>query len=231
MNPEAPDFVMSPLADPVVSAMYANAEVAGLAMESLIRVVLESDNEQLKGKIQSLTPQSTYASARKRGCRVDIKSETDSNEKIIAEIQVKIDRSIMKRDLFAASHIFTETSTRGDTPSQMAMKMPRVIFINILGYNIREDNTEMIQPFKMMYTKEPKMVAIPNFSGYNVQLPRILEMEADFSNGLYCWAYTLYTAHVKSKTVQEVLAMTPVLQEYAELDKGYRQFCDRYQLV
>ena len=98
-------------------------------------------------------------------------------------------------------------------------------------YNIRDSNTEIVQPFKILYTKAPKEVAIPNFSGYNVQLPRILEMNADFNNALYCWAYTLYTAHVEKKSVKEVVAMTQALQEYAERDIGYQQFCERYRLA
>ena len=56
-------------------------------------------------------------------------------------------------------------------------------------------------------------------------------MKPDFTNNLYCWAYTLYTAHTENKTVQEVIAVTPALQEYAEKDAGYQQFCERYQFV
>ena len=42
---------MSPLADPVIGAIFANADVAGLAAESLIRVTLEADNKRsLAGK-------------------------------------------------------------------------------------------------------------------------------------------------------------------------------------
>ena len=47
------DIFMSPLDDPVFGAIYANADVAGLAMESLVRAVLESDNEMFEGKIES----------------------------------------------------------------------------------------------------------------------------------------------------------------------------------
>jgi hypothetical protein len=56
-----------------------------------------------------------------------------------------------------------------------------------------------MQPFKILYTKLPQETAIPNFNGYNVQLPRILETEPDFNSGIYCWGYTLYTAHNKIK--------------------------------
>jgi hypothetical protein len=39
---------MSPLADPVVSAMFADKETAGLAITSLIEAVLEEDGELIK---------------------------------------------------------------------------------------------------------------------------------------------------------------------------------------
>jgi len=56
-------------------------------------------------------------------------------------------------------------------------------------------------------------------------------VNAMYANAEYCWAYTLYTAHTENKTVQEVIAVTPALQEYAEKDAGYQQFCERYQFV
>jgi hypothetical protein len=225
------EYVLSPLADPVVGAIFANVEVAGLAAESLIRATLESDNNSLNGKIVRVTPQKSYLDPLHRGCRVDIDTETDNGEQTIFEVQMTPDLNIMKRDLFSASHIFVGSSNKGETSYQMSAKMPQVIYINILGYNIRESNREIVQPFKILYTKPPQETAISNFSGYNVQLPRILEAEPDFSSGIYCWGYTLYTAHKEGKTVEEVIAMMPALQEYAKKDTGYQQFCEQYQLV
>jgi len=224
-------LVLSPLADPVASAILADVNVAGLALESLIRAVLEEAQHKFAGKIVSVTPQYTHSGIRNRGCRVDVEVKTDANEYAIFELQITPDVHIMLRDLFAASHIFTRSAKKGDSSALMASKMPTVISINILCYNVREDNTDIVQPFEILYTKEPIKVAIPNFSGYNVQLPRILDMKQDFTNALYCWCYTLYTAHTKSMTIQEVLEMTPALQEYAEYDAGYKQFCDQYNLV
>ena len=156
---------------------------------------------------------------------------TDANERVIAELQVNSDKNLMIRNLFASSHIFTETSNKGDTPREMAERMPRVIHINILGYNIRKGSRNLIEPFKVMYTNEPKEVAIAKFGGYNVQLPKVFEMERDFRSGLYCWCYALYTAHIEGRTMQEVVTMEPALQEYAKQDEGFQQFCDRYNFV
>jgi len=63
------------------------------------------------------------------------------------------------------------------------------------------------------------------------QLPSLLEMEPNFSSGLYCWFYTIYTAHKENKTISEVIAMVPELQEYVREDQGFMQFCDQYELV
>ena len=229
--PIDPNMALSPLADPVVSAIYANAEVAGLAIESFISAVLESNGEALIGKVKTVTPQRTHGAANGRGCRLDIESETDANERTITEVQIDPDRRIMIRNLFASAHVFRSSPDKGDTVKQMADKMPRIIHINILGYNIRKNSTKLVEPFKIMYTEQPAEVAISNFSGYNIQLPNLMKMEPDFTSNLYCWCYTLYTAHKEGKTVREVIEMTPALQEYAERDAGFKQYSDRYDFA
>jgi len=232
INPNDPNLVLSPLADPVAGAIFANAEVAGLASESIIKATLKAEKEpMLVGKIISVTPQRTHSSPKLRGCRVDIDTKTDANEFVRYEVQIAPEMHIMVRDLFSAAHLFTESSSKGDTSVQMAANMPKVVYINLLGYILRKSNKDMVQPFKVMYTKPPSEVAIPNFGGYNIQLPRLLEMDANFEDDLYCWCYALYTAHLEKKSVQEVVSMTKGLQAFAEIDLGFQQFCDRYEIV
>ena len=60
IDPNDPNLVLSPLADPVAGAIFANAEVAGLASESLINATLKEEKEPLlAGKVISVTPQRT----------------------------------------------------------------------------------------------------------------------------------------------------------------------------
>ena len=106
------EIFMSPLDDPVFGAIYANAEVAGLAMESLIKAVLESDNELFNGRIESITPQQVHLSPTERGFRVDVEVLTDTNERWLIEVQVNTDRNIMLRNLVVASHVFYGSSDR-----------------------------------------------------------------------------------------------------------------------
>ena len=109
--------------------------------------------------------------------------------------------------------------------------MPRVIHINILGYKVRACSNELVEPYKIMYTKEPWQIAIPNFSGYNIQLPVVPELVPDFTNDLYAWCYTMYTAHAEMKSAKEVVAMIPDLLEYLKQEPGLAQFCERNELV
>ena len=70
------NIAMSPLADPVMGAIFSNAEEAGLAAESLVRVTLEADgNSALMGRVTRVTPQRTYLDPQKRGCRVDSRAQ------------------------------------------------------------------------------------------------------------------------------------------------------------
>jgi hypothetical protein len=220
---------MSPLADPVVNAIFTDKDNAGLAAESLIKAVLEADGENLQiGGILSVTPQRHHSNVKQRGCRIDVEVATENRERVIFEIQTNEESWIMQRNLFAASHIFTETSTPGHTSYEMARALPKIIVINILTYTIRGDNDEVLQPVKQMFTKPPQRVAVNNFVIYNVQLPMIDKMEADFDNALYCWFYLLHKAESEKKTIKEVIDMTPQLQTYSELDAGFRQFCRQY---
>jgi len=162
---------------------------------------------------------------------VDVEVETDANELIIFEIQIFTDININVRNLFSSSHAFVSTSKKGYSPAEMAKNMSRTIHINLLNFTIRDNNDELVQPFKILYTKPPTEVAIENFSGYDIQLPAVEKMDQDFSNPLYCWCYTLYTAHKEEKTIEEVIAVTPELKAFAQTDSGYNQFCEQYSLA
>ena len=224
-------IVMSPLANPVVNAIFSSVDAAGMAAESIISAVLKSDKTDLKGRIIRVTPQRTYDSPFYRGCRVDVEVETDANERIIFEVQIYTDTNLNSRNLFSSSHTFITTSKKGDSPAKMTSNMPRTIHINLLNFMTRENNGELVQPFKIMYTKPPAEVAVENFGGYDIQLPAVENMTKDFTDPLYCWCYTLYTAHKEEKTIEEVITMTPELQTFAQTDSGYHQFCKQYNLA
>jgi len=106
--------------------------------------------------------------------------------------------------------------------------MPRVIVISIMTQTIREDNYDVIQPVKIVYTKPPQKIAIQNLMMYAVQLPIIDKMEPDFSKAWYCWFYALYHAHKDKKALREVVDMTQELRDFEVRDAGFRQFCELF---
>jgi predicted transposase/invertase (TIGR01784 family) len=221
---------MSPLADPVIGAIFDNVQNAGLAASSLVGAILSKDNVTI-GKVISVTPQRYYKMPNQRGCRVDVVIETDKNERIIVEVQIYHDPTIFQRNLFAASRIFASESIEGATSAQMAKGMPRVIAINLLDFNVRDDNNDLLQPIKLMFTKLPLKVALNQFSIYHVQLTRLDDTPANYSDDFYCWLYVMNTARQKDLSIEEVIAMTPELQAFAERNAGFRQYCDQYNRV
>ncbi|MDR1727384.1 MAG: Rpn family recombination-promoting nuclease/putative transposase [Acidobacteriota bacterium] len=131
-----------------------------------------------------MTPQRYYKHAGERGCRIDIEITTRSNERVIVEVQTSRDGKMLHRNLFAASRVFAATARPGTTAAQMAERMPRVIAVNLLDFAVREDNRELLQPVKLMYGKPPHRVTLGRFAVYNVQMPRVPEAAADFSDRL-----------------------------------------------
>jgi hypothetical protein len=121
---------MSPLADPVVEAIFSDVESAGLAAASLINAALSNDGVRI-GNVISVTPQRYYKQPGERGCRIDVAVVTDQNEQVVVEVQMYPERNIHQRNLFAASRIFVNRSVPGRTVAEMTEAMPRVIAINI----------------------------------------------------------------------------------------------------
>ncbi|GHU35379.1 hypothetical protein FACS1894105_03980 [Clostridia bacterium] len=219
---------MSPLADPVVGAIFTGVEDAGLAAESFVRSIIDHGSF---GTITAVTPQNYYKQPNQRGCRVDIEIETDDRHHIIVEVQLYTDKAIMQRNMFAMARIISAHSVEGMDPDEMADTMPKIIAINLLNYNCREDNTEFLQPAKILYTKPPHSVAAEQFEIYNVQLKRFAESEVDFTDPLSCWIYAMYKAHNEKLSVGEVLDMTPKLRDFAAKDAGFMQYCMQYKRV
>ncbi|MDR3239189.1 MAG: hypothetical protein LBT44_03765, partial [Clostridiales bacterium] len=57
--PESIDLAtpLKPFADPIMEAVFANKDVAGLAARSLINAVLDDSGDPVIGEITRLTPQ------------------------------------------------------------------------------------------------------------------------------------------------------------------------------
>jgi hypothetical protein len=143
---------LSPLADPVVAAIFSDIENAGLAAASLINAALSSDGRRI-GNVISVTPQRYYKHPGERGCRIDVAVVTDQNEQVVVEVQMYPEPAIYQRNMFSASRIFVNKSEPGSTSDVMAAKMPQVIAINIMDFNVRDEVIKMnakLQQFATM---------------------------------------------------------------------------------
>jgi hypothetical protein len=197
-SPEPP---FSPFADPAIGAAFANVTVAGLAAESFIRAVQNKVKRFVSkfGHVIEVTPQSYDKSPGVRGTRVDVLVKTDANELIIFEVQVIFDRDLQFRNLLAVSHKTSNSVQAGVS----AGNAPRIVVINLLCYDLREELVDYVQPTMAVYMLHPEIIAEESHVTINIQLPRFLDSEPDFTEALDCWLYTWYEAHRLGKTPQE----------------------------
>ncbi|MDR1137936.1 MAG: hypothetical protein LBK91_06395 [Synergistaceae bacterium] len=221
--------VMSPLADPVVEEIFKDESVAGLAAGSFIGAVLSECGEAF-GTVVELTPQKRQTQVGSRGCYIDVWAKSDTNRIAAQEVQLYFDPSILQRNVLEASYQYIRGARKGTTTIEMATEMPYISAINIFGHmrNCRKDNKELLQPIRFIYDKEPRDVALGQFAVFNVQLPYLPAIPANFSSPLYCWCRLLYEMHFNKKLPEEVYVMEPMIKEFVESDTGATQFIARY---
>jgi hypothetical protein len=224
------DLFMSPLADPVVGAIFSGMEQAGLAAESLVGSILRENGYTL-GKVIDVVPQRYYKTyPGMRGCRVDVHVFTAEMEKVIVEVQL-LPEPILTRNVFEVSQTIAASIPTGADPETMKNLMPHIIVINILGFDLRDDNKDFIQPVELLYSKPPHIVAEDHILIYNVQLSRFRKQVHDLTKPLDAWLYILDTANQKRISLEEVIEMEPILRETIDVDAGLKQFAEGYSRV
>jgi predicted transposase/invertase (TIGR01784 family) len=221
---------MSPLADPVVGAIFDGVENAGLAAQSLVGSILAEDGVII-GKVTAVTPQRYYKDIPyMRGCRVDILVESENSPKTLVEVQMS-EEPIMARNMFEYAHALVSSIPQGILTIDLYNAVPKVVVINICDFPVRKGgNDDFIQPVKQMYTKNPE-VAQDYLNIYNVQLPNFREADHDLTKPLHAWLFILDTANQKGITVKEVIDMYPELNNVVSSDPGFEQFMVRYDRV
>jgi hypothetical protein len=214
---------MSPLADPVVGAIFSNVEHAGLAAKSLVGSILKEDGYTI-GEVISVTPQRHYKTySALRGCRVDIHLDTTDGKRFIVEVQMDTE-PILERNLYAASHAIVSSVPTGTDARELKENMPYLVVINILDFVLRKDHPDFLQPVGMLYTKTPNRIAEEHIRIYNVQLPLFRKMQHDLTKPLDAWLYILDTAHQQNKTIKEVILIIMYPIRWTHKTKGCQSF-------
>jgi predicted transposase/invertase (TIGR01784 family) len=221
---------MSPLADPVVGAIFDSVENAGLAAQSLVGSILAEDGIKI-GRVISLTPQKIVVpNVEIRTTRVDILIETEDKENILVEVQM-YPEPLIERNIFSISQLISTAFKKGSNVWEVKKQFPVIYAINIMNYPQRHDHNDFLQPIKLMYAKPPHRTAFKNLLIYNIELPKFREQEHDLTKKLDAWLYILDTANEQKISVEEVIAMNETLRNTVEYDPGLAQFMNNYEHV
>ncbi|GHV07431.1 hypothetical protein FACS1894217_08280 [Clostridia bacterium] len=222
---------LPPLADPVISMIFKNEDVSGLAMLELVNAVLADSGDKPISQIINVTPQPFYPDAQSRSYRVDVTAKTDDNELIILEVQLSSLLVTNERALIYSEQSLADNALKGDTWKDIDKSMPRVVFINLLDFDMRKNGRNFHQVAELTYREEPRELASERFGIHNLELKKYRKIQPDFSNSLHCWLTAICRSQDTNKSLKEVVDMEAALRDYAAVNPGFSQFVDRYELA
>jgi hypothetical protein len=226
-----PGKTPSPLADPVLMAIFQDVAVSGLAMKSLLNANLADSGDVLINDVQSVTPQRVHTDTSGRGYRIDVEATTVTGEIALFDVQLSRFVSTVERSMLYAEQALASRANRGDTLHEAASKMPRVVVLNILNFVLRQSGRNFHQIADITYREEPRERATEKFEIHNLELPRFRKLEPNFKNPLHCWLTAVCRAQEQEKPMKEVVEMDTNLKEYYDVDPGFAQFVDRHGVV
>jgi predicted transposase/invertase (TIGR01784 family) len=221
---------LPPLADPVISEIFKNADVSGLAMREFINAVLGDSGDEQIGEVVDVTPQKFYPAAQGRSYRVDVTAKTADNETIIFEVQLSRFLIMNERSLLYAEQFLGSVAAKGDNWAEIRGGMPRVLVINILDSAVRRSGG-FHQVAELTYREEPRESASDSFAIHNIELSKFRKMEPDLRKALHCWLTAICRSQDDKKSLGEVIKMDSALRNFANGNPGMRQFVERYELA
>jgi predicted transposase/invertase (TIGR01784 family) len=229
---EQPDggLPLPPLADPVISEIFKNVKVSGLAMRELINAVLEDSGDRAISEVIDVIPQKIDPQAQGRSYRVDVTAKTADNEITIFEVQLSRLLITNERSLLYAEQSLGSTAAKGDDWMEIGVKMPRVLVINILDFNLRKSGG-FHQVAELVYREEPRELASKRFGIHNIELEKFRKATPDLSKALHCWLTAICRSQDSRKSLKEVLKMDGALRNFADNNPGMKQFVERYELA
>ncbi|MDR3155417.1 MAG: Rpn family recombination-promoting nuclease/putative transposase, partial [Deltaproteobacteria bacterium] len=215
-----PDWVPSPLTDAAFTAMHPNAEAAGLAMESLANAVLLDVNGKPTGKVLSLDAQHVHSSIGQRGYRTDVQAETDKGEVLIFESQLRPFTQMDRRSVVYCQMRLTDRTAPGGSLEDVLAGLPRVVMINLLGFEWKNGRIGAHQVVKPAYCGTPFTPLEGLFEVHHLQIRKFRRTRPDYRNPLHCWMVTLYRADRDSRLMSETVANDPNLKNFLKADEG-----------
>jgi hypothetical protein len=221
------------LADPVVAAIFQDANVSGLATKSLANAVLDDLGRPPIAKVLSVTPQRVHASEGKdqRFYILDVEAITIEDEYILLEFQLSAFPSMTDRNLVYCLNNLTVNAKRGDDLEIVLRHMPRVVSINFLDYVVRRSSLNFHQLAGLFYIELPMEWATETIEIHQIQLPLFRDLKPDFSNRLHCWLTAMCRAHYGHKSLKEVVEMDGNLKEFFKADPGFAEYVERFGIV
>jgi flagellar biosynthesis/type III secretory pathway protein FliH len=221
----------TPLADPVFTAIFQNAEVSGLAMKSLLNATLEDSGDKPVGEVISVTPQSVHSETSPRGFRIDVEARMVGGEIAIVEVQLKAFASTIERTLLYAEQALASLAKRGEKLQEVTYTMPRVLVVNILEKALREKGG-FHQVVELLYRELPYERATDKLQIHNLELSkyRLLKNEKPI-NSLHNWLTAICKSQDTKKSLAEVVTMDEQLKSFYDDDPGFAQFVERHGFV
>jgi predicted transposase/invertase (TIGR01784 family) len=226
-----PRVAPPPLADPVFTKLFQNAEVGGFAMKELLNATLEDSGDVLISDIISLKPQMIHSDTSERAYRIDVEAMTAKGEAAIVEVHLRQFASAIERTLLYAEQALSTPAKIGAALKDVIVTMPRVVALNILDFDLRKNGKNFHQVAELTYREEPRERATDKFEIHNLELRKFRRIEPDSSKPLHCWLTAICRAQDGQISVKEVVEMDAALQEYYRNNPGFAQFADRHAQV
>ena len=226
---ELDDWVTpTPLSDPVLTAIFQNAEVGGLAMRSFLNATLGDSGDMPVSEVVAVTPQSVHSETSSRGFRIDVEAWTESGEIALVEVQLKPFSATIERALLYAEQALASGAKRGEKLAQVTSAMPKVIVVNILEKALREAGG-FHQVVELLYREPPYQRATDKLLIHNLELDKYRRAGYERqATPLQCWLTAICRSQDEKKTLTEVVEMDPELQDYYDNDPGFAQFVRRH---
>jgi len=213
----------TPLSDPVLTAIFQNAEVSGLAMGSFLNATLGDSGDMPISEVVRVTPQSVHSETSARGFRVDVEAMTTKGEIALFEVQLTPFSATVERALLYAEQSLASGAKRGEKLSQVASAMPRVIVVNMLENALRKTGRSH-QVVELLYREPPYERATDKLFMHNLELDKFRKVgEGVPATPLWCWLAAICRSQDEKKPLTEVVKMDTDLQAYYDKDPGFAQ--------